>query len=283
MFRRKVLAVRSAPIRTRSLLALAMALSASTFCFAQSVRVRVVNDKNGHPVSKTEVTEVTVIFNYRNPVRMSQLLRLEIDPNGEAQFSVPSPPPTTIEVDVGLSRDRWDCGCFMTVDTEAVLQKGVVVTPENWGPKVSAGSPDAEPGLIVFRARPITFAESFVETLHQGLQLILFLLTLLSLPLAVVLICVAWCKVIISPPPTPLRRVCISGGLCLLTAAIFLFFQFPNSKSGRFLQSYVAYALALTALWASVAARRSLRIIMALSAFSTILLWAVTTMIPFRK
>ena len=215
---------------------------------------------------------------------MSQLLRPEIDPNGEAQLVFhlrPRPRSRWTRASVATVALRLN---FMTVDTEAVLQKGVVVTPENWRPKVSAGSPDAEPGLIVFRARPITFAESFVETLHQGLQLILFLLTHLSLPLAVVLICVARCKVIISPPPTPLRRVCISGGLCLLTAAIFLFFQFPNSESGRFLQSYVAYALALTALWALGGGKTQSRINMALFQLSsTILLWAVTTMFPFRK
>jgi hypothetical protein len=144
-FAHKVLTMRSA------LIGVALVLLLPRFCLAQSVTVRVVNDKNGRPLPSQAVS---VQFFYEKPARVTQPFRATTDSKGEAQFSIPQPNPEHLDVRVALTSEHWICRCWLMSDIEPVLRKGVALTPQSKPPWANA-----EPGLIVFHARPFTLAE----------------------------------------------------------------------------------------------------------------------------
>ena len=132
--------------------ALALVLLLCPVCFAQSVRVRVINGKDGRPLPKQAIS---VQFFYEKPAKVSPPLHLETDSNGEAQFSIPEPTPAHLFVHVALTNEYWHCACGFMGDTETVVHKGVVEAP----PKAPIAPANREPGQIVFVARPFTFVE----------------------------------------------------------------------------------------------------------------------------
>lgn len=141
--------------------ALILMLAVCPVCYAQSVRVRVVDGKNGHGLPKQAVS---VQFLYEKPAKASPPLHLETDSNGEAEFSIPEPSPAHLSVRVALTSEHWHCGCLMMADTEAVVHKGFL---EGMPAKTKVPTPpaNAEPGYIVFVARPFTFAERLLHPL----------------------------------------------------------------------------------------------------------------------
>ena len=129
-------------------------------CFAQSVKVRVLDGKAGRGLPKLSIS---VQFLYEKPASASTPLRLETDANGEAQFSIPEPAPAHLFVVVALTSEHWRCGCGFMGDTQTVVDKGFLSTfPTAAKPNTPVNS---EPGYIVFVARPFTFVERLLYPL----------------------------------------------------------------------------------------------------------------------
>src|SRR5208283_1899551 len=135
--------------------ALALVLLLCPVCLAQSVRVRVVNGKDGRPLPKQAVS---VQFFYEKPAKVSPPLHLETDFKGEAQFSIPEPTPAHLFVHVALAYEYWHCACGFMGDTETVVHKGVLEAAGDTK-KTPTAPANPEPGHIVFVARPLTFVE----------------------------------------------------------------------------------------------------------------------------
>jgi hypothetical protein len=132
-------------------------------CFAQSVRIRVIDDKDGRGLPKQSVS---VQFFYEKPASVSPPLHLETDSNGEAQFTIPEPTPAHLFVHVALTSEHWHCGCGFMGNTETVVHDGILegLPAKAKAPSVPA---NAEPGYIVFVARPFTLIERLLYPLEK--------------------------------------------------------------------------------------------------------------------
>jgi hypothetical protein len=125
-------------------------------CFAQTIRIRVVNDKTGDSLQKQPVS-IALFYDKseRTPATHDAGLNLETDEKGESQFSLPEPAPAHLVAQVHLTSEYWHCGCSVLATTQDLIQKGIV------GPRSSksANPVKAEPKEILFLARPFTFFE----------------------------------------------------------------------------------------------------------------------------
>jgi hypothetical protein len=142
-------------MRTIILIALLCPLSK-----AQSVGIRVI-DMKGQAIANQPVR---VSFFAEKLAKAADAVTLETDARGEASFNLPEPAPPHLEVRVNLKDNRWFCNCVLMTDTSTVLQRGVV----EWAPHESPAPklwPDAQPGHIVFVARPIGFFERLLYPL----------------------------------------------------------------------------------------------------------------------
>ena len=128
-------------------------------CFAQTVRVRVINGWDARPLPKQAVF---VQFFYEHPAKSSFPLRIETDANGEAQFSIPESPPDHIDVSVAVTSEYWHCACAVMADTEEVPHKGILQYRRPNVPNAPFPPANTEPGQIVFVARPFTDFERFI-------------------------------------------------------------------------------------------------------------------------
>jgi hypothetical protein len=126
--------------------ALVWLIFVSSVCFAQELKVRVINGKDGQPLPKQAVT---VQFVNETPVTASSPLRLETDANGEVRFGIPKPLPEHLHVRVALTSEYWHCGC-------CALRKGA---------KANDVPARTEPGEILIIARPFTFGERLLYPL----------------------------------------------------------------------------------------------------------------------
>ena len=136
--------------------ALVWLIVVSSVCFAQELKVRVINGKDGQPLPKQAVT---VQFLNDTPVTASSPLRLETDPNGEVRFGIPKPLPEHLNVRVALTSEYWHCGCWVMADTSKVVQEGITQPALSKGAKANDVPAKAEPGEILIIARPFTFGE----------------------------------------------------------------------------------------------------------------------------
>jgi len=127
----------------------------SSVCFAQQLRVRVLNARNQQPLEKQTVT---VQYLSEKPPSASSPLRLETDNRGEARFTLPNPVPTSVNIKVSLTSEHWHCGCWVMADTAQVLRNGVAQPPSSKRAKKTE-TVRAEPGEVVILARPLTFGE----------------------------------------------------------------------------------------------------------------------------
>jgi len=125
-------------------------------CFAQQLKVRVINEKNGQPLAKQAVT---LQFLNENPPAASSALRRETDANGEARFELPKPAPEHLNVRVALTSEHWHCGCWIMSDTAKVIQQGVMQPATSRKATASDAPPKPEPGEITIAARPFTLGE----------------------------------------------------------------------------------------------------------------------------
>lgn len=131
-------------------------------CFAQSVKVRVINGWDGRPLPRQGVS---VQFFYEKPPKVTPPQRLTTDANGEAQFSIPESLPEHIDVQLALTSEYWHCACGVMADTEEVLNllnKGILQDRRSNVPNAPLAPANREPGQIVFIARPFTFFEKLL-------------------------------------------------------------------------------------------------------------------------
>jgi hypothetical protein len=129
-------------------------------CFGQVIRIRVTNSKTGRPL---QMQPVLVGLHYsqgeKAPTKYDANLRLETDANGEAQFRLPEPPPANLVAQVRLTSEHWHCFCMVPITTKDLIQMGIVVQPSGRESTTSATNAKAEPGVILFLARPFSFLE----------------------------------------------------------------------------------------------------------------------------
>ncbi len=123
-------------------------------CPAQSVGIRVV-DMKGQAIAKQPIR---VSFSAEKLAKAADAVTLETDAKGEASFNLPEPAPPQLEVRVSLREGRWLCNCVLMTDTNTVLHQGVV-QPAPHETAVPKSTPEAQPGQIVFVARPMGFFE----------------------------------------------------------------------------------------------------------------------------
>ncbi len=129
----------------------ALAYLASS-CLAQTVTVRVINGKNGHPLAKQGVV-LSLLYDgaAKAPPDYPGPVNLETDDQGEAHFKLPQPPPAHLAATVRIDLSRWRCVCSLLSTTDEVVQSGVVKV-ESGG----KGPSRPKPLEILFVARPLS-------------------------------------------------------------------------------------------------------------------------------
>lgn len=134
-------------------------------CFAQVIRIRVVDSKTGLPLQKQPVS-VGLFYEKgkKAPAGFDTRPRLETNVNGEAEFRLPDPVPAHLGIQVRLTSEHWHCWCVVLVATQDLLRTGIVESADV-ETKASAAAAKAEPGVILFRARPFTFLERLLYPL----------------------------------------------------------------------------------------------------------------------
>jgi hypothetical protein len=136
-----------------------LALSLSPACFAQTIRIRVINSKTQVPLQKQSVS---IALAYEKdevrPASYDPNVKLETDVNGEAQLRLPDPAPRHILVHLQLNSQYWHCGCLAAVSTTELVQRGHVESashqPVGWVAGVKS-----EPGELRFMVRPFTLLD----------------------------------------------------------------------------------------------------------------------------
>jgi hypothetical protein len=123
------------------------------------VRIRVINAKDGQPLKNQPITVSLLYEKGEKPAASSDApLALDTGANGEALLHLAEPVPAHLWAQVRLTSPYWRCACVALLATEDVLQKGA--TPDTTQSREStAASPKAQPGEILFIARPLTFME----------------------------------------------------------------------------------------------------------------------------
>ena len=130
----------------------------------QVITIRIINGKNGRPLSKRHIT-MTLLDEKTN--KISSHLNLETDAHGEARFTLPDPVPTKLSAMVHLKSRSWRCRCWAFVATQDVVQQGAVGGQN----LIRAAIPvRAEPGQIVFIAHRVPFLEQLLGTLLAPLM-----------------------------------------------------------------------------------------------------------------
>jgi|HubBroStandDraft_6_1064221.scaffolds.fasta_scaffold561427_1 hypothetical protein len=127
-------------------------------CFGQMITIRVINQKDGQPLQKAQVS-LSLLYEQgaKTPAHYESVLRAETDTYGKAEFSLPEPSPTHIFVQVKLNSGYWRCACAALVMTQDVLNKGMTVDPTHDAKPDKAQQ--ARAGEIFFYAQPLTFFE----------------------------------------------------------------------------------------------------------------------------
>ncbi len=129
----------------------------------QVVRIRIISAKDGRPL-KNQPISVSLLYEKTEkvPPNLDPNLSLQTDANGEAQLRLPEPPPAHIGAQVRLTSDNWRCACSALVTTHDVIVKGFTVTATTKKSETSH-SLQAQPGEILFAARPLGFFERLLE------------------------------------------------------------------------------------------------------------------------
>lgn len=171
-----LLAIPTREVRTRRLwrrclhpwLVLVLLPWMGSVCFGQTVRVRVLDCTDGHPLPQQQVS-LSLLHEKgeQAPPQRESNLRLETDANGLTLFSLPKPAPPRFEVDVHLTSKQWSCGCFALLNTEDVIRNGFVEAKACRGESRSKVLPKAEPGEILFLVLPPTWWQKLLWPLTK--------------------------------------------------------------------------------------------------------------------
>jgi hypothetical protein len=150
----------------RRLTTLVVAVSFGPICFGQTIKVRVVNGKTGHPLQKQPLS-ISLLYekSEKEPAKYEKVLNLETDSMGESQFDLPNPAPSHLGAVVHLTSEHWHCGCVVLVTTQDLVKKGVVSAMQNANADASRPQVQAEPREILFVARPLTLFERLISPL----------------------------------------------------------------------------------------------------------------------
>lgn len=124
------------------------------------IMVRVINGNDSQPMPKQSV-QVKLL--YEKAKEISPPLIIETNADGEAQFSVPEPAPEHLDVRLTATSKYRHCACRLTIDTQKVLDSGVLEIPKNTLPSTQNSNLNAEPKQIVFVVRPFTLFEKMLH------------------------------------------------------------------------------------------------------------------------
>jgi hypothetical protein len=146
-------------------LACVLFLCPSYACVGHSVKIRIVSAKDGQPL-KNQAVSVSFLYDktQKTPPNLDPVLHLQTDVNGEASFLLPEPAPAHLGAVVHLTSENWRCGCMALADTQEVIRNGITLTETSQKP-VASTHIQAQPGEIVFTARPLTFFERILQPL----------------------------------------------------------------------------------------------------------------------
>lgn len=136
-------------------------------CFGHTIKIRMVNIANGHPLPKQPIS-IGLIYdkNEKPPANYSAHFQLETDANGEAEFQLPDPAPAHVAAQAHLTFEHWHCGCAALENTQDLIQKGFTAGLAT-GSTPPGASVKAQPGEILFVARPFTFFERLMYPLTK--------------------------------------------------------------------------------------------------------------------
>lgn len=150
-------------------LALLLLWSVGLYCQAASVRIQILNSKNGEPLQKQQIA-VSFLYDAsgRIPTGYPAIMHLETDVNGNAQLSLPEPAPQHIGITVHLTSEHWHCVCLALAETQNVIQEGVIVGRVGSQLRIRGQIVKAKPGEVLFLARPFTFLERLLYPLVKG-------------------------------------------------------------------------------------------------------------------
>jgi hypothetical protein len=131
--------------------------------FGQKVTIRVINldgspfknkqvyvsGLSAHPASKEdERIKLT-----RKPIQAD--LSLLTNGSGEASFDLPNPPPAHVYVRPVFSQRVWDCTCFVSVATDALFNKGILMSFAPRNKRKPSIQPKAGEILFVMARTPL--------------------------------------------------------------------------------------------------------------------------------
>lgn len=135
--------------------ALLFLLCCSAPCLGHTIKVRVVNEKNGHPVKGAHVH---LSLDYGDdksqsglPPNIETAFDSRTDKNGEAKFQLPQPPPSYLSVQVQPTTPYSDCTCVVSASSDEVIKDGYARTMRGHA------APDLTPGEILVQVRPLNF------------------------------------------------------------------------------------------------------------------------------
>jgi hypothetical protein len=130
--------------------------------FGQKVTIRVINP-DGKPFTnkqvyisglsgQTDSKHDEQLKLTREPIRAD--LTLMTDSKGETTFDLPNPAPAYVYVRPVFSERVWDCTCFVSVPTDELLQKGIVISSAE-RKKPEPTTPKPREVLFVMRRTPL--------------------------------------------------------------------------------------------------------------------------------
>lgn len=132
---------------------------------AQTITVRVVDVKDGHPLAKRSVALSLLFRNAKTGTDRSTRLQEETDANGDARFVLTNTVPDHLGIEVDLAPKDWLCGCNFLASTDDVISKGVR------GPfareKTLPAMANPEPGEIVVLAKSTSFWQRLLYPLTK--------------------------------------------------------------------------------------------------------------------
>lgn len=138
-------------------------------CAAATIRIRIISSKTGQPLQNQRVS-IALLYDKgeKAPLGYTASSQLETDANGEAELNLPEPAPTRLGIMVHLTSEDWHCACSALAETQTVIRNGILVGEPDNKVKIRNEIVQAEPGEVLFTARPFTFLEKLLYPLVKG-------------------------------------------------------------------------------------------------------------------